>query len=76
MNIQVGTSSISGVQLGDTGQVDLQTLMATVMLQKTDLLDQQHIPRRCDDGKVDFADKGVALMDAGPVQSMVDGVVV
>lgn len=41
MNIQVGTSSISGVQLGDTGQVDLQTLMATVMLQKTDLLDQQ-----------------------------------
>lgn len=42
MTIQgVGVQSTSGVQMGDTGQVDLQTLMATVMLQKTDLLDQQ-----------------------------------
>lgn len=42
MTIQgVGVQSISGIQMGDMEQVDLQTLMATVMLQKTDLLDQQ-----------------------------------
>lgn len=42
MTIQgVGIQSISGIQMGDMEQVDLQTLMATVMLQKTDLLDQQ-----------------------------------
>jgi len=37
----VGVQSTSSVQMGSADQVDLQTLMASVMLQRTELLDQQ-----------------------------------
>jgi hypothetical protein len=38
------------------------------------LLDQQQIACGVDDGEVDFADQGVALVDARPVHAVIDGV--